>query len=149
MTVTLRPATAADAQRIKDLIDRVRINPMNLNWERFIVAEEDGTLVGCGQIKPHKDGAMELASLAVVPERHGQGIGSMLVLALIERQPEELYLMCRSVLAPYYRRFGFEEIGLEEMPRSFKTIYRAARLFAKLIPNERISIMRRRGGTTR
>jgi N-acetylglutamate synthase-like GNAT family acetyltransferase len=146
MTVTIRAATAQDAQTIKDLIHRVRINPMNLDWERFIVAEADGKFVGCVQIKPHNDGAKELASLAVVPEQQGTGIGSILVRALLERHPGELYLMCRGVLAPYYRRFGFEEIGLEEMPRSFKTIYRAARLFNRLFTREHLSIMRRHGG---
>ena len=146
MTTTFRPAAAADAQKIKDLIHRVHLNPTNLDWERFIVAEEEGKFVGCVQLKPHRDGAKELASLAVVPERQNAGIGSMLVRALLERHPGELYLMCRSVLAPYYRRFGFEEIGLEDMPRSFKILYRAARLFTALVPRERLSIMRRKEG---
>lgn len=145
MTVSLRPATAADAQKIKALIHQVRINPMNLDWQRFIVAEEGGAFVGCVQIKPHRDGALELASLAVAPERQGAGVGSMLVRALLERHPGELYLMCRSVLAPYYRRFGFEEIGPEEMPRSFKTIYRAAQMFSMLRGRIGLSIMRRKG----
>jgi N-acetylglutamate synthase-like GNAT family acetyltransferase len=145
MTVTLRPATALDAHNIKALIYQVHINPMNLDWQRFIVAEENGAFVGCVQMKPHRDGARELASLAVVPDRQKSGIGSILVRALIERYPGELYLMCRSVLAPYYRRFGFEEIGPDEMPRSFKTLYRAARLFARLVPREGLSIMRRSG----
>ncbi len=147
MTITLRPATPDDEKKIKALIHEVGINPMNLDWERFVVAEADGTFVGCGQIKPHNDGALELASLAVVPERQGTGVGSLLVKALIERAPGELYLMCRSNLASYYRRFGFEEVGLEAMPRSFKTIYRAAKMFARVIGrgHDGLSVMRRSG----
>ena len=147
MPITLRPANQDDEKNIKALIRRVGINPMDLDWERFIVAEdpEAGEFVGCGQIKPHKDGALELASLAVMPERQSAGVGSLLVNALLARAPGELYLMCRKSMTPYYRRFGFEEIGLETMPRSFKTIYRAARLFSKLAGQDGLSIMRRGG----
>ncbi|MEK7785992.1 MAG: GNAT family N-acetyltransferase [Chloroflexota bacterium] len=145
MTVILRSATKDDEKKIKALIHQVGINPMNLGWERFIVAEDDGEFVGCGQIKPHNDGALELASLAVVSERQGTGIGALLVRALIERAPGELYLMCMSELASYYRRFGFEEVGIEAMPRSLKIVHRAARVFSKLTGHESISIMRRAG----
>ena len=145
MTVTLRSATKDDEKKIKALIHQVGINPMSLDWERFIVAEDDGAFVGCGQIKPHKDGALELASLAVVPERQGTGIGALLVKALIERVPGELHLTCLNNMVPYYRRFGFEEVGVEAMPRSLKTVYRAAKMFSKLIGHESISVMRRAG----
>lgn len=148
MAVTLRAAAAADEKNIRALIHEVGINPMNLDWERFMVAEDDGAFVGCGQLKPHGDGAVELASLAVIADRQGTGVGSMLVRALIERGPRELYLTCRSGLAPYYRRLGFEEIGPEAMPRSFKTIYRAARIFARLAGHQGLSIMRRVGAAS-
>lgn len=143
MPISLRPATAGDEKKIKSLIHEVGINPISLEWRRFIVAEDDGEFVGCGQLKPHSDGAIEMASLAVVPARQGAGIGTMLVRALIERGPQVLYLMCQSQLAPYYRRFGFEEIGPEDMPRSLKVYYRAGKVFAPLIHAAGISIMRR------
>jgi len=143
MPLTLRPATPADEKKIKDLIHQARLNPMSLDWERFIVAEEEGQFVGCAQLKPHQDGARELASLAVIPEKKRAGIGSMLVNAIIEQNPGELYLMCEGGLTTYYQRFGFEEIGLEAMPRSFKVPYRAARLFSKVV-GFRLAIMRRR-----
>jgi N-acetylglutamate synthase-like GNAT family acetyltransferase len=142
MSPALRPATQADEKKIKDLIYQARLNPMSLEWERFIVAEEDGQFVGCVQLKPHKDGARELASLAVIPEKKGRGIGAMLVNAIIEQNPGELYLMCEAGLTGYYQRFGFEEIGPEVMPRSFKVPYRAARLFSK-VSGFRLAIMRR------
>ena len=144
MTITLRPATPADEKRIKDLIHEVGINPMSLDWQRFIVAEDEGLFVGCGQVKPHGDGALELASLAVIPARQGQGIGSILIKAFMAREPGELYLTCRGGLAPYYRQFGFEEVEVEAMPRSLKTLYRAARMFSKVIgAGEGLSIMKR------
>ncbi|MBM4425047.1 MAG: GNAT family N-acetyltransferase [Chloroflexi bacterium] len=143
MTITLRPATAADAKKIKDLIHEVRINPMNLDWERFIVAEDDGEFVGCAQVKPHTDGVRELASLAVSPSWQGQGIGSMLVKALLEREKGELYLMCRAKTAPYYRRFGFVEVVGKNIPRSFRLHARAGRLIA-MFAGEGIAFMKRK-----
>jgi hypothetical protein len=35
----------------------VRINPMDLDWRHFwLVVDQDDSLIGCGQIKPHSDG---------------------------------------------------------------------------------------------
>jgi len=143
MPVTLRPAQAADEKKIKNLIHQVQINPMNLDWQRFIIAEAEGVLVGCVQIKPHKDGVRELASLAVVPEKQGQGIGSLLVKALLDREPGELYLMCVHTTAPYYERFGFARVPSPAIPRSLKVYERMARLFSKLSGHSGISIMHR------
>lgn len=145
MPLTLRPAAADDEKKIKALIHEVQINPMNLDWRRFIVAEDGGEFVGCAQIKPHKDGARELASLAVAPDRQGQGIGTMLVNALLEREQGELYLMCVKENVPYYRRFGFEEVTGRRIPRSLRFYERAGRLLSKITRASGISIMRREG----
>ena len=72
---SVRPAFETDHQNIRSLIHRVGINPMDLNWWHFIVAElGDGTFIGCGQLKPHKDGSLELASLAVEEKYRGLGV---------------------------------------------------------------------------
>ena len=77
---TLRPANAADFPAIKYLVRSARINPTGLKWSRFVVAENDlGEVIGCGQIKPHKDGSYELASLVVEENYRGQGIARSLV----------------------------------------------------------------------
>ena len=105
--IQIRTATVEDAKAIKRLICRVGINPFGLDWQRFLVAEDAGEIVGCIQVKPYQDGVRELASLAVVPERQGQGVGTLLVNALLARDPGELYLMCLDVMGPYYARFNF------------------------------------------
>ena len=148
MPITLRPATQADEKKIKDLIHEVQINPMNLDWPRFIVAEDDGAFVGCVQIKPHKDGTRELASLAVTPSRQGSGIGSVLVKALLERERGELYLMCLKPMVTYYQCFGFEEVPEAAMPRSLKIYHRAGKIFAKIAGTQGTSIMRREDNKT-
>jgi hypothetical protein len=45
----LRPATRADAGVIRSLIHTVGINPIGLNWRRFILAvDERDVMLGCG-----------------------------------------------------------------------------------------------------
>jgi len=118
--LTIRPATAEDQTTIRSLVRSAGINPMSLNWPQFLVAEEGGRTVGIGQVKRHRDGSRELASLAVVPDRQGQGIGSALVLALIGRHEDTvLYLTCRSQLQAYYERFGFRRLQRAEFPPYF------------------------------
>jgi amino-acid N-acetyltransferase len=106
----LRPATAGDRRAIRSIVWAARINPLELDWRRFLVAEEAGRVVGVGQVKPLKDGSRELASIAVIPEVQGQGIGRAIVEALIAREGGPLVLTCQAGLEPYYRRFGFERL---------------------------------------
>lgn len=125
--VTLRPATADDAADIKALIHLVRINPMGLDWRRFLVASSaDGELAACAQVKPHADGTLELASLAVGPAWRGRGLARRLVEQLLSRSPRPLYLTCRSGLESFYQKFGFRVLANEELPPYFRRIQKLA-----------------------
>ena len=91
---TLRPAEESDADRIRNLIYKVGINPTGLDWRRFVVAvDANGKLLGCGQLKPHGQEIIELASLAVLPEFQGRGLGGALLNRLISTGPRPLFLM--------------------------------------------------------
>ena len=128
--VTLRPATADDAAGIKALIHLVRINPMDLDWRRFLVASSaDGELVACAQVKPHADGTLELASLAVRPAWRGRGLARRLVERLLSQSPRPLYLTCRSSLGIFYEKFGFRSLAFSELPPYFRRIQRLADVF--------------------
>jgi len=128
--LTFRPATAVDQTAIRRMVYRAGINPLGLDWRRFLVAEEAGQIVAIGQIKPHNDGSRELASIAVIPSRQGQGVGSALVSVLLAGASAPLYLTCRAGLQAYYARFGFRTIGPEEMPPYFRRVARLMNLFA-------------------
>jgi N-acetylglutamate synthase-like GNAT family acetyltransferase len=122
-TTLMRPASKADFPAIRRLIYRTGINPMGLAWQRFLIAvDEQDKLVGCGQVKPHKDGTLELASIAVVPERRGEGIASRIIEQLIAEHPVRLYLTCRASLGPFYKQFGFREARQEELTPYFRRI---------------------------
>lgn len=123
----LQPATESHAAAIRQLVTFSGINPTGLDWRRFVIALDDaGELVGCGQIKPHRDGTRELASIAVTPPHRHQGIATALIQRLIEGEEGDLYLMCQSSLGPLYERFGFQSIGEDQMPKYFRRISQLA-----------------------
>jgi N-acetylglutamate synthase-like GNAT family acetyltransferase len=141
MLLTLRHASQADFPAIRNLIDAVEINPMGLDWRRFIIAVDmDDHLVGCGQVKPHQDGSLELASIAVQPEWRKQGVARAIILQLLETHPRPLYLVCRSRLGTFYEKFGFVNItNPVDMPPHFRQLSWLVRAFQRLgLINERL-----------
>ncbi len=118
MAIVIREARETDQGAIKAIVRSARINPTGLEWSAFLVAEENGRVVGVGQVKAHKDGSHELASIAVVPERKRQGIGGCIITALLARENGPLYLMCTDDLEGYYTRFQFRRIKASDLPRS-------------------------------
>lgn len=107
---------------IKGLIRETRLNPMGLKWPNFVVAEdEQGQFIGCGQIKTHKDGTRELASIAVVKAWRGRDVASTIIHQLLNKSSRPLYLMCGSRLVPFYQPFGFQEVSdAAAMPPTFR-----------------------------
>src|SRR5512147_1694977 len=141
---TIRPARETDAAPIRDLIHLVGINPLGLDWRRFVVAVNDqDEMTGCGQLKPHGQAVLELASIAVYPEHQGKGIAREIIQHLLKDSPRPLYLMCQSSLGSFYKKFGFQTISYEEMPRYFQRMSKLAGLVTTLARREeRLLIMR-------
>jgi N-acetylglutamate synthase-like GNAT family acetyltransferase len=130
--IQLRPAVQSDQPIITRMIHDAGINPMSLDWQRFIIAEDNDApstslrIIGIGQIKVHGDGSRELASLAVIPARQGQGIGGAIIRELLSKETGVLYLTCRAQLETYYARFGFRRIERDEMSPYFRRLMRLA-----------------------
>lgn len=127
----LRPARKEDFPAIRSLIFEVHINPTGLDWRRFLVAvSPGGELLGCGQVKRHRDGSRELASIAVREQARGQGVARTIIEELVRQETARpLYLMCRAALEPFYTKFGFRAVETDEMPPYFQRISRMARMF--------------------
>ena len=119
MPLTIRVAAEQDQRTIRRIVREANINPSNLSWPHFMVAEVDRLIVGTSQVKPHRDGSRELASVAVVPRLQRQGIGTRLIEAQLARETGVLYLTCRHQLQGYYERFGFTLIARGEYPPYF------------------------------
>lgn len=129
----IRPARQNDSPAIRALVRLVKINPMHLDWRRFLVAvTPEEVVIGCGQIKPHRDGSQELASIAVFPAWRNQGVAREIILSLLEHHPGRLYLTCRASLEAFYAQFGFHRISEEEMPPYFQRVSRLFRVLSTL-----------------
>jgi amino-acid N-acetyltransferase len=141
----LRPAVQADFPAIRRLIHAVNINPTGLDWRRFLLAvSPDGELVGCGQVKPHRDGSRELASIAVVPRMRGNGVARVIIERLLAENTGVLFLTCRAHLGPFYSKFGFRIASQSELPRYFRIVQRFAGAIQRLgIMDESLLIMKR------
>lgn len=142
----LRPALETDRAAIRELVYSSEINPMGLDWKRFVVAvNPEGEVIGCGQLKPHGKDILELASIAVKPECRNQGVARAIIEHLLAGSPRPLYLMCRSRLETLYEKFGFRAITYDEMPRYFQRISRLAgwlEAVAKFGEGEGLSVMK-------
>ncbi|PWB70088.1 MAG: hypothetical protein C3F07_17825 [Anaerolineales bacterium] len=143
-TIKLRPARETESSQIRDLIHLTGINPMGLDWRRFVVAVDDrDQVLGIGQIKPHGTDILELASLAVYPQHRGKGVARAIIEHLLKDSPRPLYLMCESSLGKLYEKFGFRGIPYEEMPRYFQRISKLAGLATTLARREeRLLVMK-------
>ncbi|MDQ2691391.1 MAG: GNAT family N-acetyltransferase [Chloroflexota bacterium] len=134
---TIRPARETEAASIRSLIHSVNINPMGLDWKRFVVAVNDqDEMLGCGQIKPHGSDVLELASIAVYPENREKGVARAIIEHLLDNSPRPLYLMCESSMGPFYEKFGFRAISYDDMPRYFQRISKLAGVAATLARRE-------------
>jgi GNAT superfamily N-acetyltransferase len=111
---------------------------MGLDWRRFLVAQdEQGNLVGCGQVKTHRDGSRELASIAVVKAWRKQGVARAIIERLMADNPPPLWLTCHSPLIPLYEKFGFREVtAVHNMPPYFGRVKRLSGLFLYLAKTE-------------
>ncbi|MCE7987677.1 MAG: GNAT family N-acetyltransferase [Caldilinea sp. CFX5] len=150
----IRPATEADRTAILGLMRPGDFNRVNLQPVCFLVAEEAGRVIGIGQVKRHRDGTPELASLVVAADRRGEGIGQALVRALVAQHGGPLYLFCLAELEGFYARLGFRRVERQHLPRLLALIHglgnsmgRLPRLVGK--PRLRVIAMRTEGGKDR
>lgn len=128
--IIIRAAEAADQVPIVRMVRDAHLISLHLDWPHFIVAEEvtptQRTLVGAGQLRPRGDGSLELGSLVVLPAYQGQGLGTALIHALINRAGSPVYLFCRGELTGYYERMGFRVAIANELPPSLARYYRVS-----------------------
>jgi L-amino acid N-acyltransferase YncA len=121
-TIATRPATAADWTAIARLL---RDHGLPLEGARehvpdFIVAERSGRLVGCAAVEVYGDAGL-LRSVAVKPNDRGHGIGAALVEScFVTARGRDLasLTLLTTTAEPYFRRFGFERIDRERVPRA-------------------------------
>jgi N-acetylglutamate synthase-like GNAT family acetyltransferase len=133
MAVNSRSARSEDQQVIVSFIQQARINPRNLQGQNFLIAEENGQIVGIRQVKVHAQGSREVASGFVLPEYRRQGISAVLMKKILAREKDSLYLMCNKKRKPYYEQFGFPDVKLRELPGDFLKEHLIGKMVTTLI----------------
>ena len=129
----IREAVAADAPAIRGLVGQAQLNPLDLNWRRFLVADDHGQIVACAQVRVHHGGTRELASVAVASSYRGRGVGRAIGEAAIAREPvRPLYLYTESRTEAFWARFGFRRVEGDAIPRDMRGSLRIARVVTAL-----------------
>ena len=144
MAITIRAARQEDQQTIVSFIRQAKLNPRNLHWEHFLVAEEDGRAIGIRQVKVYEGGTREVASGFVLPEYRRQGISARLMNELLARETGPQYTMVNEKRAPYYEQFGFRRVDVAQLPSDFRKEYRIGRIVTSLMSlfrKERVRII--------
>jgi N-acetylglutamate synthase-like GNAT family acetyltransferase len=147
----IRPAAAGDQAAITSLIRQAHLNPRDLDWRRFVVAVDGERVVGTVQVRIHRRGSRELASLVVEPSHRRSGLGGRLVETVIGEVSGTLYLMTLRETEGFFRRFGFGAVKAGSTPADFRRQFRIGQIATAIfsIPARRrlrIVAMRREAG---
>jgi amino-acid N-acetyltransferase len=128
----LRQATAEDARAIHELItrhrDEGRLLPRHLgeiavHTSRFIVAVDEGEVVGCADLAPLSRTVAEVRSLVVSEDARSAGIGRRLIDAVIARaETAGFERVCAFTHAPsFFVKLGFSIVPHDWLPEKFST----------------------------
>jgi amino-acid N-acetyltransferase len=119
--IEVRPARTSDIKAIHKLIVDFASGGRMLQKEtvtlyesvqEFMVAVEDGQVVGCGALHVLWEDLAEVRSVAITETLRGNGIGNQILERIIERARELglSRIFCLTFETKFFGRHGFEEI---------------------------------------
>jgi amino-acid N-acetyltransferase len=132
MTITCRKAQSTDVDALYELIQGYAEKGIMLPRSReallrhidsFIVAEENGRLIGCGSLFRLGSDLVEIRSLGMAEGYKGQGLGSRIVDALLDeaRRMGVPKVMALTYAESFFRRNGFEVVNKDIFPEKVWT----------------------------
>jgi amino-acid N-acetyltransferase len=138
----VRCATPGDASAIAALIDyyvpdgTLLPRPpgfIAMYAHDFIVAVNNGNIVGCVHLDEYSPSLAEVRSLAVAPEYKAAGVGSVLMGAAeqLARVRGHTTLFAVSNSGEFFQRFGFAERGIPELDEERSEVSRYKGVHAK------------------
>jgi amino-acid N-acetyltransferase len=119
--VVVRPARTGDVSAIRELIRSYTDDGRLLakaqvtlfeSVQEFVIAEQDGQIVGCGALHVMWEDLAEVRSLAVRPDLQGHGVGSAMLTTLLDhaRALGVRRVFCLTFEMAFFARHGFAEI---------------------------------------
>jgi amino-acid N-acetyltransferase len=119
--IEVRPARTSDIKAIHKLIVDFASGGRMLQKEtvtlyesvqEFVVAVEDGQVVGCGALHVLWEDLAEVRSVAITETLRGNGIGNQILERIIDRARELglSRIFCLTFETKFFGRHGFEEI---------------------------------------
>lgn len=119
-----KKAEEKDQGKILDLLEMNDGDRENISAGQFVVAKENGAVIGCIRIKELSAGTSELASLVVDENYRGNGIGKKLVGEMLKQyQKRPVYLLCDLKNAGFYEKCGFKIIDGKFLPSDLLALY--------------------------
>jgi amino-acid N-acetyltransferase len=127
--IVIRRARTGDIKAIRDLVDTYTTDRRLLSKatvtlyesvQEFWVADDGGTVIGCGALHVMWEDLAEIRTVAVDPDRRGQKIGHRIVSALLD-QARDLgvaRVFCLTFETRFFGSFGFTEIDGAPVPHS-------------------------------
>ncbi len=117
----VRRARTSDVQAVRQLVDTYSGDRRLLSKatvvlyedvQEFHVAVDAGELVGCGALHVMWQDLAEVRTLAVAPSHHGRGVGSALLLRLLDsaRELGVSRVFCLTFETDFFARHGFEVV---------------------------------------
>ena len=125
--VTVRPATALDADSILTLVNELAVQQIMLprspasvieNLRDFAIAQVDGEFAGCGALAVTWTDLAEIRSLAVDPAMQNYGVGRAIVEWLVAdaRRLEINRLFAFTYVPGFFEKLSFVQAEHEELP---------------------------------
>ena len=120
MTI-IRSAKTSDVKAIRELVDSYAAPGQMLAKEtvtlyesvqEFIVAEDDGVIIGCGALHVLWEDLAEVRTVAVDKNWHKKGVGHLIMEAIIDRARNVgvQRIFCLTFQTEFFGRHGFEVI---------------------------------------
>jgi amino-acid N-acetyltransferase len=123
----VRPARTGDVPAVRHLVDTWTADRRLLSKatvtlyedvQEFLVAESDGTVVGCGALHVLWEDLAEVRTIAVEPAVRGHGVGHALLVGLLGRARDlgVSRVFCLTFETAFFARHGFVEIDGAPVP---------------------------------
>lgn len=126
--IVVRRATPADQKAIEALVRSERLNPNQLHWPNFLLAQLGEQIVGAVQMRRHADGSCELGSLVVVPAHRGRGVARLLIDRLLDAQFATVHVVTARADSRHYERWGFRPVAPAAVPRAVRRNWRLGQI---------------------